>query len=160
MVRIRLKRMGRRNRPFYRINAMDKRAPRDGRILENLGWYDPIAKDVDKQIFVKNDRIEHWLSVGAQPSDTVKDILVKVGLYDADKRKAEHQLRFGKKIEREAGERVAAEAAAKIEADAKAKEEAEAAAAAAAKAKEEAEAKAKAEAEAAAAPAAEGEGDA
>jgi small subunit ribosomal protein S16 len=147
--------MGRRNRPFYRINAMDKRAPRDGRILENLGWYDPIAKDVDKQIFVKNDRIEHWLGVGAQPTDTVKDILVKVGLYDADKRKAEHQLRFGKKIEREAGERVAAEAAAKAEAEAKAKEEAEAAAA---KAKEEAEAKAKADAEAAEAPA--GEGDA
>ncbi len=154
MVRIRLKRMGRRNRPFYRINAMDKRAPRDGRILENLGWYDPIAKDEDKQIFVKSDRIEHWLSVGAQPTDTVKDILVKVGLYDADKRKAEHQLRFGKKIEREAGERVAAEAAAKAEAEAKAKEEAEAAAA---KAKEEAEAKAKADAEAAKAPAAEGD---
>ncbi len=158
MVRIRLKRMGRRNRPFYRINAMDKRAPRDGRILENLGWYDPIAKDVDKQVFVKNDRIEHWLSVGAQPSDTVKDILVKVGLYDADKRKAEYQVRFGKKMEREAAERVVAEAAAKAEAEAKAKEEAEAAAKAAAEAKEKAAAEAAAAAEAPAE--AEGEGDA
>ena len=156
MVRIRLKRMGRRNRPFYRINAMDKRAPRDGRILENLGWYDPIAKDEDKQIFVKNDRIEHWLSVGAQPTDTVKDILVKVGLYDGDKRKAEHQARFGKKMEREAAERAAAEAAAKAEAEAKAKEEAEAAA----KAESEAKEKAAAEATAAEEAPAEGEGDA
>lgn len=152
MVRIRLKKMGRRNRPFYRINAMDKRAPRDGRILENLGWYDPIAKDEAKQMFVKSDRIQHWLSVGAQPTDTVKDILVKAGLYDAEKRKAEHQARFGRKIEREAKERAAAEAAAKAEAEAKAKADAEAAKAT------EAEAKAKAEAEAAEAPA-EGEGD-
>jgi small subunit ribosomal protein S16 len=153
MVRIRLKKMGRRNRPFYRINAIEKRAPRDGRILENLGWYDPIAKDEDKQIFVKNDRVEHWLSVGAQPSDTVKDILVKVGLYDGGKRKAEHQARFGKKIEREAAARVKAEADAKLAAAAKAKADAEAAAKAAADAK----AKAQAEADAAAA---KGEGDA
>jgi len=144
MVRIRLKRMGRRNRPFYRINAIEKRNPRNGRIIENLGWYDPVSKDEDKQIHVDAERMQHWLSVGAQPSDTVKDILVKVGLYDAEKRKAEYQARFGAKMERETKERAAAEAAAKAEAEAKAKEEAEAAKA---KAKAEAEVAASAESE-------------
>ncbi|MCA9291852.1 MAG: 30S ribosomal protein S16 [Phycisphaerales bacterium] len=74
MVVIRLKRMGRRHRPFYRLNAMDKRAPRDGRVIEELGWFDPMAKD-DQQMKFKVDRIDYWLSVGAQPSDTVKSLL-------------------------------------------------------------------------------------
>jgi small subunit ribosomal protein S16 len=76
MVVIRLKRMGRRHRPFYRVNAMDKRAPRDGRVIEELGWFDPVAPE-DKQINLKGDRIKYWLSVGAQPSDTVRSLLKK-----------------------------------------------------------------------------------
>ena len=76
MVVIRLKRMGRRHRPFYRVNAMDKRAPRDGRVIEELGWFDPVAPE-DKQIKLKADRIKYWLSVGAQPSDTVRSLLKK-----------------------------------------------------------------------------------
>ena len=78
MVVLRLKRMGRRHRPFYRINAMDRRKPRNGRVIEELGWFDPVAPD-EKQISVKTDRIQYWLSVGAQPSDTVADLLKKVG---------------------------------------------------------------------------------
>ena len=70
--------MGRRHRPFYRINAMDKRAPRDGRVIEHLGWYDPIAPD-DRQLSVKIDRVDYWLSVGAQPSRTVATLLKRVG---------------------------------------------------------------------------------
>lgn len=77
MVVLRLKRMGRTHRPFYRINAMDKRAPRDGRVIENLGWFDPVATD-DKQLQVDVERANYWLSVGAQPSRTVATLLRRV----------------------------------------------------------------------------------
>lgn len=76
MVVLRMKRMGRTHRPFYRICAMDKRVPVNGRAIEELGWYDPVAKE-DRQVELKADRINHWLSVGAQPSDTVRSILRK-----------------------------------------------------------------------------------
>lgn len=99
MVRIRLKRMGRRNLPFYRVNAVEKTTPRDGTILENLGWYNPLEEDEAKQYSLNSERIKHWMSVGAQPTDTVKDLMVRAGLYDAQKRKAEHQARFGRKME-------------------------------------------------------------
>jgi small subunit ribosomal protein S16 len=79
-VRLRLKRFGRRHRSFFRLSAMDGRAPRDGRVIEELGWYDPMAKDADKQASLKRDRIEYWLSVGAQPSDTVRDLLKRHGI--------------------------------------------------------------------------------
>ncbi|MFM9956686.1 MAG: 30S ribosomal protein S16 [Phycisphaerales bacterium] len=84
MVRIRLKRMGRRNRPFYRINAIEKRNKRDGKVLENLGWYDPIAAE-GKQYLLKEERIKHWLSQGAQGTDTVNGLLAKAKLIDSDK---------------------------------------------------------------------------
>ena len=74
-VRLRLKRMGRRHRPFYRVAAMDGRKKRDGRVVEELGFYDPIAQDADKQLALKLDRIDYWLSVGAQPSDTVRHLI-------------------------------------------------------------------------------------
>ena len=79
-VRLRLKRMGRRHKSFYRISAMDTRTPRDGRVVENLGWYDPQAKTVDKQLSLKRERVEHWLKVGAQPSETVRQILKSQGI--------------------------------------------------------------------------------
>ena len=79
MVVLRLKRMGRRHRPFYRLNAMDKRAPRNGRVIEELGWFDPVAPE-DKQLALKNERIEYWLSVGAQPSDTARTLLKRSGI--------------------------------------------------------------------------------
>ena len=77
MVRIRMQRMGRTHRPFYRINAIEKRNPRDGEVLENLGWYNPIEKDESKQVVLKADRIQHWISTGAQPSESVWDLLRK-----------------------------------------------------------------------------------
>jgi len=77
MVRIRLKRMGRRNRAFFRICAFDAREERDGRSIEQLGTYDPMEKDEDKKVVLKRDRIEYWLSVGAQPTETVASILKK-----------------------------------------------------------------------------------
>ena len=80
MVKIRLKRMGRRHRPFYRINAMDTRSPRDGRVIEELGYYDPIAKDPEKQLKLNSERILYWLEHGAQTSETVGDILRKNGI--------------------------------------------------------------------------------
>ncbi len=82
MVRLRMKRTGRTNRPFYRISAIDQRTRRDGKVIEALGWYDPIAKDPAKQIEINLDRVKYWLSVGAQPSDTVQDFLAKRGLIE------------------------------------------------------------------------------
>jgi small subunit ribosomal protein S16 len=77
MVRLRLKRMGRRNRAFFRICAFDAREERDGRSIEQLGTYDPMEKDESKKVVLKRDRIEYWLSVGAQPTETVASILKK-----------------------------------------------------------------------------------
>lgn len=79
-VRLRLKRLGRRHRAFYRVGAMDSRKPRDGKVIEELGWYDPEAKEADKQVSLNRERIEYWLSVGAQPSDTVRDLLKRQGI--------------------------------------------------------------------------------
>ncbi len=79
-VRLRLKRFGRRHRNFYRVTAVDSRKPRDGRVIEELGWYDPQAKESDKQISLDRERIEHWLGVGATPSDTVAKLLKRQGI--------------------------------------------------------------------------------
>ncbi len=73
-------RMGRRHRPFFRINAVDVRTPRDGRILEKLGHYDPIEKDQAKQVVLKRERVQYWLEKGAVPTDTVSEILLRAGL--------------------------------------------------------------------------------
>lgn len=65
-VKIRLRRQGRRNRPFYRLVATDARAKRDGKYLENLGWYNPVESDMAKNALIKADRVKHWLTQGAQ----------------------------------------------------------------------------------------------
>jgi small subunit ribosomal protein S16 len=78
-VRIRLKKMGRKHRPFYRICAMDVRVPRDGTAIEELGYYDPLVKDADARAVLKADRIDYWLSVGAQPSEKVRVLIKKYG---------------------------------------------------------------------------------
>jgi small subunit ribosomal protein S16 len=74
-VKIRLKRFGRKNRPFWRINAVDSRSPRDGKVLEELGYYDPLERDNAKAVVVRKERVEYWLKVGAQPSPTVDRLL-------------------------------------------------------------------------------------
>lgn len=71
MVKLRLARLGRKNRPFYRIVAVDSREKRDGRYLENLGWYDPLQKDPGKKVNLQLERYKHWVSLGAQPSETL-----------------------------------------------------------------------------------------
>lgn len=79
-VKIRMTRMGRRHRPFFRINAVESKTPRDGRILEKLGHFDPIEKNPEKQLVIDLERVKFWMGQGAVPSDTVAEILVKQGV--------------------------------------------------------------------------------
>jgi small subunit ribosomal protein S16 len=78
-VRIRMKKMGRKHRPFYRICAMDGRMARDGRVLEELGTYDPMVPETDARALLKGERVKYWLGVGAQPSDKVRVLIKKYG---------------------------------------------------------------------------------
>ncbi|MCO4744442.1 MAG: 30S ribosomal protein S16 [Proteobacteria bacterium] len=73
MVRIRLTRMGAKRRPFYRVIAADSRAPRDGRFIEQLGYYDPMTPA--KTLKLDMGRVDHWLSVGASPSETAQRLI-------------------------------------------------------------------------------------
>ena len=77
MVKIRLKRMGMKKMPFYRIVVADSRSPRDGRFIEEIGYYDPRTQPAD--IKVDNEAAQKWLSHGAQPTDTVRILLKKSG---------------------------------------------------------------------------------
>ena len=79
MVRLRMKRTGRKHRPSYRLTAVDVRSSRDGEVLEELGLYDPASKNPDAKVSLKQERVEYWLKVGAQPSDTARDLLKKLG---------------------------------------------------------------------------------
>jgi small subunit ribosomal protein S16 len=76
-LKIRLRQQGRTNRAFYRLVVTDSRSPRDGKYVEALGWYNPIEKEEEKQVFFKTDRIEHWLNVGAQFSENAANIVAK-----------------------------------------------------------------------------------
>ncbi|MFG0305105.1 MAG: 30S ribosomal protein S16 [Phycisphaerales bacterium JB040] len=75
MVRLRMQRFGRRHRPFFRINAIDQRTRRNGKVIENLGHYDPMHPDEASQVVLKPEKIRVWLDKGAQPSETVRDLL-------------------------------------------------------------------------------------
>ena len=76
-VRIRMKQMGRKHRHFYRIVAIDHRQPRDGRVIEELGTYDPQVPDPDKSVTLRADRVKYWQSVGAKASERVTVLLTK-----------------------------------------------------------------------------------
>jgi small subunit ribosomal protein S16 len=80
-VRIRLKRIGAKKRPFYRIVVADSRSPRDGRFIETLGTYNPLANPAE--VHIKLDRVRLWLSQGALPSETVRDIFSRQGLLNS-----------------------------------------------------------------------------
>ena len=80
MVKIRLMRMGMKGAPSYRVVIADSRSPRDGRIIENIGWYNPLTEP--STIKIDADRAKHWLSVGAQPSDSVRSLLVRAGIVE------------------------------------------------------------------------------
>jgi small subunit ribosomal protein S16 len=79
-VKLRLKRMGRSHRNFFRLSAVDSRSPRDGRVIEHLGFYDPQSKDPSKQFVAKLDRCKYWMDCGAIPSETVSSLLKKNGI--------------------------------------------------------------------------------
>lgn len=79
-VKIRMKRVGRLHRSIYRISVMDSRRPRDGKVLEELGTYDPANKAADQQLKLNAERAKYWLSVGAVPSETVGHLLKKSGI--------------------------------------------------------------------------------
>src|SRR5438445_2960327 len=76
-VRIRMKMLGRKHRPYFRIVAIDSRQPRDGRIIEELGSYDPMVKNTDERVRLRPDRIKYWLGVGALPSEKVAVLFKK-----------------------------------------------------------------------------------
>ena len=80
MVKIRLRRMGAKKAPFYRIVVADSRYPRDGRFIEELGYYDPMTEPAT--VKVDSDKVKEWMANGAQPTDTVKSLLKKNGVID------------------------------------------------------------------------------
>lgn len=79
-VRIRLRRMGAKKKPFYRVIVADSRAPRDGRFIEEIGYYNPISEP--EVVNIDAEKAISWLKSGAQPSDTVKYLFKKSGIYD------------------------------------------------------------------------------
>jgi len=86
VLKIRLRRMGAKKRPSYRIVVAESTAPRDGRFIEIVGLYDPLTEPATVRL--NEERAKHWLSVGAQPTDTVRDILRKANLVADDPRLA------------------------------------------------------------------------
>ena len=148
-VKLRLKRFGRKKLPIYRLVVADERAPRDGKVIEEVGFYHPTAEP--KVFDYKQDRIEHWLSVGAQPTDPVQRLLAEAGLLpkvDRIRGKAEAEAKAKEAAEKAAAEKAAADAKAaeeKAAADAKAAEEAAAVAEAPAETEEAPKAEAPAE---------------
>ena len=78
MVKLRLMRVGMKGTPSYRVVVADARSPRDGRIIENIGWYNPLTEP--STINIDADRARHWLQVGAQPSESVRSLLERTGV--------------------------------------------------------------------------------
>jgi small subunit ribosomal protein S16 len=78
-VKIRMKKMGRKNRSYFRVCAMDIRSPRDGRVIEELGTYDPAVPETDARAILNGERISYWLGVGAQASPKVSVLIKKYG---------------------------------------------------------------------------------
>lgn len=120
-LKIRLTRQGAKKRPFYRIVVADVRSPRDGRYIEIVGTYNPmLAKDSGERVKLKQDRIEYWMGVGAQPTDRVQKFLAEAGMSEKVERnnpekakpkaKAQERLREAEEAAREAAEAAAAAA--------------------------------------------------
>lgn len=129
-LKIRLARGGSKKRPYYRIVVAQNTAPRDGSFIEKVGTYNPLLpKDSGERVSLNVDRVKHWLSVGAQPTDRVLRFLDAAGLEKREARNNPNKAKPGKKrLEREAAEAEAAQAAKEAaEAEAAAAAEAEAA---------------------------------
>ncbi len=129
MVKLRLRRMGRKKRPYYRIVAADSRAPRDGRFIELVGTYDPLQKPF--KVELREDRVFYWLQNGAQPTDTVKSLFKRKGLWlkwdlmkhGADEAKIQEEFAKWEALQAQRAERLAAKEAEKAKAKKSAKEE-------------------------------------
>jgi len=119
-LKIRLARAGAKKRPYYRIVIADSRSPRDGRYIEKIGTYDPLQpKDSAERVKFVQDRLTHWLGVGAQPTDRVLRFLDTAGVRKRDARSNPNKGQPGKKrLEREEAKKVAAEEKAKAAAEA------------------------------------------
>ena len=112
-LKIRLARGGSKKRPVYRIVIADARAPRDGRFIEKVGTYNPmLAKDSADRIVLVTERVQHWLSVGAQPTDRVARFLDNAGLMKREARSNPKQGEPGKKAQERAAEKAKKAAAA------------------------------------------------
>jgi small subunit ribosomal protein S16 len=134
-LKIRMSRGGRTNLPFYRIVVTDSRNPRDGRYIERVGTYNPLlSHDNENRVTLVKDRIEHWLKIGAKPSERVAIFLGKAGMIEMPKpanrpNKSAPSEKTKMRVEEKAKKRAdAAEAAVKAEEEAKAAKEAAAAA--------------------------------
>jgi small subunit ribosomal protein S16 len=119
-LKIRLARAGAKKRPYYRIVVADSKSPRDGRYIERLGTYDPLLpKDSGERIKFSEERVKHWLSHGAQPTDRVLRFLDVAGIRKREARVNPQKGEPGKKrLEREEAKKTAAEAKAKAAAEA------------------------------------------
>lgn len=110
-LKIRLSRGGAKKRPFYRIVIADSRAPRDGRFIERVGTYDPLLpKDHEGRVTLKEERIQHWLSVGARPTDRVLRFLDAAGMMKREPRNNPQKAEWGQKRKDREQERLDAEA--------------------------------------------------
>jgi small subunit ribosomal protein S16 len=123
-LKLRLARAGTKKRPFYHIVVADARSPRDGRFIEKLGTFNPLlAKDAENRVVLNAERAQHWVSVGAQPTDRVLRFLDAAGLLKREARNNPNKAKPGEKAVARADER-AAKAAAIEEAKNAPKEEA------------------------------------
>ena len=111
-LRIRLARAGAKKRPFYRIVVADSRSPRDGRFIEKLGTFDPLVpKDSAGRVSLDTDRVNHWLGIGAQPTDRILRFLDAAGIRERPTRSNPKKALPGKKAQERAAERAKASAA-------------------------------------------------
>ena len=113
MLRIRLRRGGKKNQPSYRVVVADRLAPRDGKFIENLGHYNPLTDPITLE--VKKERVDHWIALGAQPTETVHRLLFKHGIIETEPPKRPSR---PSRAEREAAEAAQAELDAEPEAPA------------------------------------------
>ncbi len=124
-LKLRLARAGTKKRPYYHVVVADARSPRDGRFIEKIGTYDPMLADSDKRVSLVTERVQHWLSVGAQPTDRVARFFDAAGLLQRAARNNPNKAKPGKKATERAEERAKRDAAAAEAANAPAEAAAE-----------------------------------
>ena len=109
-LKLRLARAGTKKRPYYHVVVADARSPRDGRFIEKVGTYDPKLVDTSKRVSILTERVQHWLSVGAQPTDRVLRFLDAAGLLKRAPRNNPEKAKPGKKAEERAAAKAKADA--------------------------------------------------